>query len=208
MGTMGSGKTTAARLIAKELGFHLLEENFSDNIFLSRFYNDMKRWAFHSQTFFLTEKLRQIMSIPKIISRRPIVQDTPIQQDVYSYAQAQLTLGNMTDDEWKLYLQTYTLFEPYLPVPDLIIYLEAALPVLKNRIAKRSRSYERMIPEEYLRLLDKLNRVWMTKNKNIPIQKVNTDGFDFNNDKSAKKSFLKIIRKNIYNLNVRLSAIR
>ena len=69
MGTMGSGKTTASRVIAKALGYQLVEENFGENAFLPRFYNDMKRWAFHSQTFFLMEKINQMLESPKLLAK-------------------------------------------------------------------------------------------------------------------------------------------
>src|SRR3990167_8714570 len=111
MGTMGSGKTTVARLIAKELTFHLIEENFGENAFLPRFYHDMKRWAFHSQTFFLMEKITQMLETPKLLQKYSVVQDTPIQQDAFSYAKAQHVLGNIDDAEWRLYQKIYRSFE-------------------------------------------------------------------------------------------------
>src|SRR3989344_3404859 len=141
MGTMGSGKTTAARLIARELGFGLIEENFGENAFLPRFYADMKRWAFHSQTFFLMEKITQMRETARILENGPVVQDTPIQQDAFSYAKAQHVLGNMDDAEWRLYQKIYKSFEPYFPQPDLIVYLEAPISVLSGRIQKRGRGY-------------------------------------------------------------------
>jgi len=97
MGTMGSGKTTAARLIADRLSFLLLEENFGENAFLPRFYKDMNKWAFHSQTFFLMEKITQTLETPKLLEKTSVVQDTPIEQDVFSYAKAQHVLGHMDD---------------------------------------------------------------------------------------------------------------
>src|SRR3989344_8456563 len=97
MGTLGSGKTTVAGLIARKFNFHLLEENFGDNAFLPRFYTDMKRWAFHSQTFFLMEKTNQMLETRTLLTKKSIVQDTPIQQDVFSYAKAQHILGNIDD---------------------------------------------------------------------------------------------------------------
>src|SRR3990172_2118185 len=127
MGTMGSGKTTAARLIAKELGFKLIEENFGENAFLPKFYGDMGRWAFHSQTFFLMEKITQMLETPKLLLKHSVVQDTPIQQDAFSYAKAQHVLGHIDDAEWKFYQKIYRSFEPYLPKPDCVVYLETTL---------------------------------------------------------------------------------
>lgn len=176
MGTMGSGKTTVARLIAKELKFYLLEENFGDNAFLSRFYTDMKRWAFESQTFFLMEKINQMLKTPKILEKHSVIQDTPIYEDAFSYAKAQHVLGNIDDAQWRLYQKIYTSFEPYFPKPDTIIYLDTSVPVLSSRIGKRGRGYEQKIPTSYLELLDMLNKRWLSENKTIPVMMVKTDG--------------------------------
>ena len=131
---MGSGKTTVARLLAKEFKFQLLEENFGENAFLPRFYQDMKRWAFHSQTFFLMEKINQMLATPKLLEKHSVVQDTPIQQDAFSYAKAQHVLGNIDDAEWKLYQKIYYSFEPYFPKPNLIVYLKPRSPCLPGAL--------------------------------------------------------------------------
>src|SRR3989344_6413566 len=144
-GTMGSGKSTAAKLISRDLKFHLLEEDFGENSFLPRFYKDMKRWAFHSQMFFLMEKIKQMLETIKILEKYSIVQDTPIQQDALSYGKAQYVLGNMDEAEWWLYLKVYKAFEPFVRVPDLIVFLETSTEVLQTRIKKRGRTYEQQI---------------------------------------------------------------
>ncbi len=156
MGTMGSGKTTAARLLAKGLNFRLLEENFGENSFLPRFYQDMKRWAFHSQTFFLMEKVNQMFEAARLENN--IIQDTPIQQDVFSYAKAQHVLGNMDDAEWRLYQKIYKSLELYFTPPDLIVYLETTLTTISDRIGKRGRGYEKKIPMVSISLRAKKRR--------------------------------------------------
>lgn len=194
MGTMGSGKTTAAKLLSKRLKFKLLEENFGDNAFLSRFYNDMKRWAFHSQTFFLMEKITQMFETKKILEHSSVVQDTPIIQDVFSYAKAQHVLGNIDDAEWRLYQKIYMSFEPYFPQPNLIIYLETSLPHIITRIEKRGRNYEQKIPDSYLELLDMLNRKWISDNTKIPVVSINTDGLNIVTSTKAQNIVLKTVR--------------
>jgi deoxyadenosine/deoxycytidine kinase len=208
MGTMGSGKTTAARLIAKELHYHLVEENFGENAFLPRFYKRMKRWAFHSQTFFLMEKINQLMEIGEELSLRGspersrrttkqslrykgIIQDTPIEQDVFSYARAQHVLGNMDDAEWKLYQKIYRSFEQHLPRPDIIIFLETSTEEIIKRISNRGRGYEKKIPKKYLLLLERLNQEWMSNNKNRKILKIKTDGLNIVTSKSAQHNFIR-----------------
>jgi len=193
MGTMGSGKTTAARLIAEKLHCHLVEENFGENAFLPRFYKRMNRWAFHSQTFFLMEKINQLMEISEERKKYLIVQDTPIQQDVFSYAKAQHTLGNMDDAEWRLYQKIYASFEPHLPKPDIIIFLETSIDHITSRIANRGRGYEEHIPTSYLLLLDRLNNEWLKENRNIKVVSVNTDTLHIVKSKKAKADFMRII---------------
>jgi deoxyadenosine/deoxycytidine kinase len=197
MGTMGSGKTTAAKFIAKAFRYKLIEEKFGDNAFLPRFYADMKRWAFHSQTFFLMEKINQMLETPSLLIRYPVVQDTPIQQDAFSYAKAQHVLGNIDDAEWRLYQKIYNSFEPYFPKPDIIIYLKTTVPALVQRINKRGRGYEQKIPQSYLELLDMLNTRWLSENKTIPVMIVETDGLNIAKNKSAQKKFLGQIRKHL-----------
>ena len=215
MGTMGSGKTTVARLLAKELNLHLLEENFGENAFLPRFYQDMKRWAFHSQTFFLMEKVTQLLQARVILegAKRPIgspadaiaslqhdsskgiVQDTPIQQDAFSNAKAQHVLGNIDDTEWRLYLKIYHSFEPYFPKPNLIIYLETTVPALADRIEKRGRGYEQKIPASYLELLDMLNHKWLAENKTIPVLTIETDGLNVVRSKKSQEKLVSLVKE-------------
>lgn len=197
MGTMGSGKTTAARVLAKALEFQLVEENFGENAFLPRFYSDMKRWAFHSQTFFLMEKISQMLETPKLLQKGGVVQDTPIQQDAFSYAKAQHVLGHIDDAEWKLYQKIYKSFEPYFPKPDIIIFLETSLDAIIRRIESRGRGYEKKIPTSYLELLDMLNHKWLSENKKIPVLIVNTDDLNIAKSTSAQQIFVETVRKKL-----------
>lgn len=194
-GTIGAGKTTVAKLLAKELHISLIEENFGENAFLPRFYQDMKRWAFHSQMFFLMEKIKQMLETPKLLAKHSVVQDTPIQQDVFSYAKAQYILENMDDAEWWLYLKVYRSFEPFLPIPDLVIFLETTTPSLLHRIKKRGRKYEQKIPMSYVELLDMLNHKWLRENKSIPVLVVETDNLDIVRDKKAQKTLVAAVKK-------------
>jgi len=197
MGTLGSGKTTAARLLARECNFTLMEENMQDNAFLERFYGDMKRWAFHSQVFFLMEKIRQVEEVKSLLASTSVVQDTPIMQDVYSYAKAQHELGNMDDAEWELYQKIYNEFAAHLPSPDLIVYLDTSIPEIQNRIAKRGREFEKDIPEEYLTLLDTLNHRWLEENKRIPVVSVPTDALDLDRNRNAQQQFVSIVHNRL-----------
>lgn len=194
MGTMGSGKTTAARLIAERLHFTLAEEHVSENSFLPRFYKDMKQWAFHSQVFFLMEKIQQMKETKKMLETQSVVQDTPITQDVYSYAKAQHTLGNMEDAEWSLYQKIYEASQDNLPKPSLIVFLDTSIGEIEKRIENRGRGYEQAIPKDYILLLDKLNRQWLSKNDTIPVLVVNTDTLNIARNKDAQEQFISLVR--------------
>lgn len=198
MGTMGSGKTTAARILAKALQFHLLEENFGENAFLPRFYSDMKRWAFHSQTFFLMEKITQMLETKKLLDKTSIIQDTPIEQDAFSYAKAQHVLGHIDDAEWKLYQKIYRSFEPLFPKPDLIVFLETGIGEIEKRINVRGRGYEQKIPQSYLELLDMLNYKWLTEQKEIPVLTIQTDGLNIVRSKNAQRELVELTQVKLY----------
>lgn len=197
MGTLGSGKTTAARLLSRELGFTLIEENVEENAFLPRFYKDMHRWAFHSQLFFLTEKIRQMIGTKTMLEKTPVIQDTPIVQDVYSYAKAQHELGHMDDSEWALYHKIFQEFEPLCPKPDLIVFLDTSISSIEKRIAERGRGFEQEIPTDYLKLLDRLNREWLDKNKEIPVVMVKTDSLDLARNRDAQEQFVSLVRSSL-----------
>lgn len=197
MGTMGSGKTTVSRLLASRLKYRLIEENFGENAFLPMFYADMKRWAFHSQTFFLMEKITQMLEASEALKRQSVIQDTPITQDVFSYAKAQHVLGNMDDNEWRLYQKIYASIEPHFPKPDLIIYLETSVPELTERIVSRGRKYEQKISQSYLELLDMLNHQWLRGQKGIRVLSVATDHLNIVKSGVAREKLIHLVKKEL-----------
>jgi deoxyadenosine/deoxycytidine kinase len=201
MGTLGCGKTTAATLLATSLRFKLLTEQYEANPFLPKFYNDMKRWAFHSQTFFLLEKARQYQAIQKLLTKRSIIQDTPIYQDVYSYARAQHALSNMTTEEWSLYQKLFTTLLPSLPKPDLIVYLDAEVPTICDRIESRGRTFENDIPITYISLLHRLNEEWIKTNKEIPVLTINTEKRNVVKSAKARKEIVELVKNSIQKIN-------
>lgn len=194
MGNMGSGKTTLAKLVAKHLKFTLLEENFSQNPFLKDFYNDMHRWAFHSQTFFLTEKIRQMCQTKELLKKKPVVQDTPIYQDVSVWAEAQYEAGHMNEGEFALYKKIYQMFSDQLPTPDLIIYLKTSVEVIEERIAKRGRGFETKVPRWYLVLLNWLLDKWVARDKKIPVLTIDTDEINIVNKPKDINKVIELIK--------------
>lgn len=174
-GVMGSGKTTFSRLLAKELGVHLFEEKVNENPYLANYYAEPHKWAFKSQLFYLKEKIGQLLKVKELLSVGSIVQDTPIYQDSLSYARAQKLLGYMNDEEYAEYLDVLHSHLPSLPMPHLIVQLDAPLHILEERIQKRARSFERSIDPSYLELLLKLQNEWLTERPELKVMRIATD---------------------------------
>ena len=197
-GVMGSGKTTMAKLIAQELGHELFEERVKENIFLPLYYKDPKRWALHSQFFYLKEKMSQLKVIGGLLDIMNVVQDVPVYQDAFAYAKAQHQLGYMSKKEYKLYLSLLDTYKDTLPTPDLIVQLNASTPSLLGRIKKRARPYEKTIDPEYLDLLSNLQKQWITEHKHLNVFEVDTDNPEYNiTEEKGKNNLIKSLKKKI-----------
>lgn len=195
MGTLGIGKTTYSNLLAERLAFSLVTENYADNPFLPRFYQNMSRWAFHSQTFFLLEKARQLEEISVQLEGSGVIQDTPIFQDVYSYALAQHKLGNMEENEWALYTKLYSGLLNHLPQPDLIVFLDASVDTIMHRIHERGRQYEQSIPRSYIELLHELNKSLVENHKHIPTIFIDCNTVDIVTSEHDKNQVISMVQK-------------
>lgn len=173
-GPIGSGKSTLARLLAERYGADVLMEDANANPFLPQFYRDMKRYALATQMFFLFQRVNQLAAIrqPDLFEKKTIA-DYMLAKDTLF---AKLTLD---DNEFALYSQLYNHLRPQAPTPDLVIYLQASVDALMQRIARRARPMERGINEEYLmRLSDTYTQYFYDYNES-PVLIVNSDRFNF-----------------------------
>lgn len=196
-GVLGSGKTTAAKLLERELGFVLLEEDVADNAFLPLVYKDPKRWALANQLFYLQSIIRQMKTAQELLHHTNVIQDVPIYQHYFGYTKAHVALGNIIPAEFALYEQLAKIVWRDVPTPDLIIQLEASLPVLRERIRKRSRDFEQDIDEKHLQTLMNLQKEWIAAHPQLPILSVATDHIDLASDKKAQRVFLASVRKRL-----------
>ena len=176
-GNVGVGKSTLTALLSEYLYWEPFYEAVDDNPYLADFYRDMRTWAFHSQVYFLSRRLghhRQIIDRPGTV-----VQDRTVYEDAEIFARNLYLQGNMNERDWASYWDLYQTVITILPPPDLVIYLQASVPVLQARIRQRGRDYEQEIAVEYLTRLNELYDEWVEGFTLCPVLTVPTDDLNF-----------------------------
>ncbi|MBN1936621.1 MAG: deoxynucleoside kinase [Anaerolineae bacterium] len=176
-GNIGVGKSTLAQLLCEFYLWEPFYEAVDDNPYLADFYQDMKTWAFHSQVFFLSRRLshhRQIVERPGTV-----VQDRTVYEDAEVFARNLYEQGSMSKRDYGSYRELYETVIGIMPPPDLVIYLQASVPTLIDRIRKRGRDYEQNISTEYLQQLNGYYEEWMASFTLCPVLTVPTDTLDF-----------------------------
>ena len=148
VGNIGAGKTTLTALLANHLGYEPKFELVDTNPYLEDFYNDMKRWSFNLQIYFLNSRFKQVMEIQN--SRDHIIQDRTIYEDAYIFAQNLYEMGLMASRDYQNYLSIFDSIMSFVKAPDLLIYLRASVPTLVDHIRRRGREYETGIRTDYL----------------------------------------------------------
>lgn len=160
-GNIGSGKTTLTRLLAKHFGWTPHYEDVENNPYLHSFYEDMQRWSFNLQVYFLNSRFRQVIEIRN--SGISIVQDRTIYEDAYIFAPNLHTMNLMSTRDFENYSSLFELMSKFIQPPDLLIYLRADVSTLVKQIQKRGREYEASIRIDYLNHLNERYEAWITK---------------------------------------------
>jgi deoxyadenosine/deoxycytidine kinase len=158
-GNIGSGKTTLTRLLARHFAWQAHYEDVDDNPYLDDFYNDMQRWSFNLQVYFLNSRFNNMLEIKK--SEKTIIQDRTIFEDAYIFAPNLHSMGLMSTRDFENYFTLFNLISSLIEPPDLVIYLRASVPTIVRQIEKRGRKYEDNIRLDYLRHLNERYESWI-----------------------------------------------
>ncbi len=190
-GNIGSGKSSLTKILSEQLGWQAFYEVVEDNPYLEDFYNDMKKWSFHLQIFFLSKRFQHHQNIVR--DPCSVVQDRSIYEDVDIFARNLYEQGLMSPRDYCNYRELFTIMVDFLSPPDLIIYLQASIDTLRRRISLRGRDYEKNISSGYLEQLNTLYEKWVTGFTICPILTIPADALDF----VQSPEHLKIISKKI-----------
>jgi len=186
-GNIGAGKTTLTKLLSKHYRWSAHFEDVENNPYLNDFYNDMPRWSFNLQIYFLNSRFKQILDLRQ--SGDTVIQDRSIYEDAYIFAPNLHAMGLMSSRDFDNYFQLFKLMSSLIQPPDLLIYLRASVPTLVNQIQKRGREYESAIRLDYLKRLNERYEAWITTYTESPLLVIDVDNINFI-DKKEDLSFV------------------
>lgn len=193
VGNIGAGKTTLTELLSKHLGWEPQFEAVDNNPYLEDFYNDMKRWSFNLQIYFLNSRFQQIREIQK--ATHNIVQDRTIYEDAHIFAENLHDMGLMTSRDYENYRAIFDNMTSFINPPDLLIYLKASVPTLVNNIQRRGREYEAGIRLDYLSKLNDKYQKWINGYKEGKLLILDKDKLDFANKSEDLGSIIEKIQR-------------
>jgi len=197
-GNIGSGKTTLAQLLSKHYGWELELEDMEDNPYISDFYDDMQRWSFNLQVYFLNKRFSKIKQLRD--ADRTVVQDRSIYEDAQIFAPNLHAMGLMSTRDYDNYMSLFNTLNDFLTPPDLVIYLRGSIPKLVEQIQKRGRDYEDSIRLDYLKRLNERYEAWAGGYKLGKILYFNIDELDFANNQEDASKVIETIQAEINGL--------
>jgi deoxyadenosine/deoxycytidine kinase len=198
VGNIGAGKTTLTELLAHHMRCEAQFEAVDNNPYLEDFYNDMKRWSFNLQIYFLNSRFQQIVEIQK--SEKNIIQDRTIYEDAYIFAENLHEMGLMTSRDYNNYRAIFDNITSFIKPPDLLIYLKASVPTLVNNIQRRGRDYEAGIRLDYLSKLNDKYDKWISNYKEGKLLILDKDQLDFANNPEDLGYIIEAIEREIHGL--------
>jgi deoxyadenosine/deoxycytidine kinase len=176
-GNIGVGKSSLTGLLSQRLGWEPFYEAVAENPYLADFYQDMTRYAFHSQIFFLSRRLRhhrRLLDFPG-----SVMQDRSVYEDAEVFACALYRQGHIAARDYRTYRELYEVLVQFLPPPDLVVYLRASVTTLLKRIALRGRNFEQNVAPSYIQQLNDLYEEWMSSFTQCRVLIVPSDDLDF-----------------------------
>jgi len=197
-GNIGSGKTTLSGLLAKHFGWQPHFEDVETNPYLPSFYEDMQRWSFNLQVYFLNSRFRQIIEIRS--SGKTVVQDRTIYEDAYIFAPNLHAMNLMTTRDFDNYSSLFELMSTFVKPPDLLIYLRASVPTLVSQIQKRGRDYENSIRIDYLKSLNDRYESWINNYTLGKLLIVEVDNINFSEKPEDLAGVIEKINAEIHGL--------
>ncbi len=197
-GNIGAGKSSLTQIVSEYFGWKAYYERVDDNPYLSDFYNDMRRWSFNLQVFFLSSRFRSQQQIEE--APRSVVQDRSIYEDAEIFARNLYEMGLMTERDFANYRDLFAIMTSYLRPPTLLIYLRASVPTLVEHIRTRGRAYETTIRIDYLERLQGHYEDWIERYTLGPKLIVDVDELDFVNVRSDRMDVLARIESRLFGL--------
>lgn len=197
-GNIGCGKTTLTKLLSKHYGWSAEFEPVENNPYLADFYQDMPKWAFHLQVYFLHSRFRQMNRIMR--ESNSTVQDRTIYEDAYIFAANLFQNGIMTERDYLNYKALFDSMIKFVNPPDLLIYLKADIGTLVAQIEKRGREYENSIRIDYLKSLNKQYENWISTYENSKLLIIDVSRLDFVNKQEDFASIVQNIDRELYGL--------
>ena len=197
-GNIGSGKTTLTNLLSKHYGWEPKFEDVDFNPYLSDFYNDMRRWSFNVQVYFLNRRFEDVVAIRS--SEKNVIQDRTIYEDARIFAPNLHAMGLMDSRDFENYSSLFNLMTSLVKAPDLIIYLKSSIPNLVAQIQKRGREYESSIRIDYLKGLNDRYEEWIENYQDGPLLVVNVDELKFEENPEHLNQIIDRIDAQLYGL--------
>jgi deoxyadenosine/deoxycytidine kinase len=197
-GNIGAGKTTLTELLSKHYKWIPQFEDVDHNPYLNDFYDDMPRWSFNLQIFFLNGRLNQLLEIYS--GTETVIQDRTIYEDAHIFAPNLHDMGLMSKRDYNNYFQFFQTLKRMVQPPDLLIYLQASVPTLVGQIQKRGREYEENIRLDYLKRLNDLYNKWIEGYKEGSLLVVDVDKNKFPDNEEHLGEIISRIDAQLYGL--------
>ena len=195
-GNIGAGKTTLTRLLSEHFSWVPNYEDTETNPYLSDFYDDMQRWSFNLQVYFLNSRYQQILNIQR--GEEVVIQDRTVYEDACIFAPNLHDMGLMSKRDFENYITLFETMMSNVNAPDLMIYLKAGIPTLVNHIQSRGRDYESSISLDYLKRLNERYDDWIDNYSEGPLLVINSDDFDFINNKEDLGHIINLISEQLH----------